>query len=223
MDKLLLLMLADEAAPKAPKEIRDIGLSVGLRDIRKWNISDVLARSKGLAISVTDGWEVSEAGIAHLSERGLLGGAPIAQPAIKLRALLPSIKDAQIRSFVEEAISCYEHRSYRAATVLSWVGAAALLYEHVLAKKLPEFNAELKRRFPKQKQVAAFDDFSEIKEADFLDILQVISVIGKSKKDELKHCLQLRNGCGHPNQLGVGEHMVAAHLESLVKNIYSVF
>jgi len=44
-----------------------------------------------------------------------------------------------------------------------------------------------------------------MKESDFLDRLQAISVIGKSVKQELAKRLELRNSCGHPNTLTIGE------------------
>jgi hypothetical protein len=64
---------------------------------------------------------------------------------------------------------------------------------------------------------------SDLNEDTFLDVLHAISVIGKSVKDELKGCLKFRNGCGHPNTLVVGETRVAAHLESLINNVYLIF
>lgn len=223
LEKLLLILLADQAQEKPPKQIKEIGVAVGLRAIKNINITQVLQRSKGLAIPVPGGWELSAAGITHLSSRGLIGDVQISQPATQLRGHLVKISNPRIRAFLDEAIVCYETKNYRASTVLSWVGAVALLYEHVLKTKLAAFNAELLRRDPRQKPVVVFDDFSDIKESAFLDILQSISAVGKSVKNELKQRLQLRNGCGHPNSLAIGPHMAAAHLEALITNVYSVF
>jgi hypothetical protein len=60
-----------------------------------------------------------------------------------------------------------------------------------------------------------------MKEYDFLQVLAAISVIGKSVKDELEVCLKLRNGCGHPNSLLVGEHKASAHIETLIQNVFA--
>ena len=62
-----------------------------------------------------------------------------------------------------------------------------------------------------------------MKEADFLQVLESISILGKSVKAELEGCLKLRNGCGHPNSLKVSEHRVTAHIEILVLNVFAVF
>ncbi|HKW54974.1 MAG TPA: hypothetical protein VJO12_14875 [Stellaceae bacterium] len=223
MDQLLLIMLADNALPKQPKDMREIGKSVGVRGIAKWNISLMLSRSKGRAITVEGGWEVSPAGMADLTQRGLVGNVQVTQQATSLRTLLPKIFDARIRDFVEEAIACYEIKSCRPAVVQAWVGALALLQEHVIKYKLADFNAEMKRRDAKWKPAITTDDLADIKEDTFLDVLHAISVIGKSVKDELKARLKLRNGGGHPNSLRIGELVAAAHLESLINNVFTVF
>jgi len=213
-DQLLLLLLADDTKPKLPKSLTAIGKDVGLR-MAKWHISDMLRRTKGLAISVPGGWEVTAAGLDHLAARGLIGAVHIAQPATDLRALLPKITNQRTREFVEEAVVCYEAGAYRGSVVLSWIGSVSLLYEHVFHNKLAEFNAELASRAsnPKQKPkpVVAIDDFTDIKEDSFLDMLQAISVIGKSVKDELKGSLQ------------IGQNAAAAHLEVLIKNVFTKF
>lgn len=148
---------------------------------------------------------------------------PAITAAAKLRALLPGLPSADIKSFVEEAISCCERGNLRAAVVLSWVGAVAVIQQFVTANKLAEFNAEATRRDAKWRTAKISDDLSRMKEHDFLDVLEAISVIGKNVKQELQGCLTLRNGCGHPNSLKIGDHRVSAHIEVLVLNVYSKF
>lgn len=223
LDQLLVLILTDSGRPKAPREIRDIGISVGLRAIKNWNISLILTRSRGSAISVPGGWEVSHLGRERLLSLGVIGDRIITQQLTTLGALLPKIKSTQNREFVGEAIGCYEGKNLRAAAVLAWVGAVSILYDHVMRHALTKFNAELLRRNARARPIANVDDLSDIKEHDFLDMLHAISVIGKSVKTELKQCLQFRNGCGHPNSLAVGETRVAGHLESLINNVYLKF
>jgi hypothetical protein len=88
---------------------------------------------------------------------------------------------------------------------------------------LAAFNAEAIRRDAKWKTAKTRDDLARMKEADFLNVLEAISVIGKSVKQELEGCLRLRNGAGHPNSLRMGEARVAAHLESLIQNVFAQF
>jgi hypothetical protein len=69
------------------------------------------------------------------------------------------------------------------------------------------------------------DDLARMKEHDFLETLTAISVAGTGKnvKEELQQALKLRNACGHPNGLKIGEHTVAKHLEILMLNVFSKF
>ena len=62
-----------------------------------------------------------------------------------------------------------------------------------------------------------------MREANFLVVLEAISVLGKNVKQELDICLQLRNSCGHPNSLQIGENKVFVHIEMLILNVFSKF
>jgi hypothetical protein len=106
---------------------------------------------------------------------------------------------------------------------LSWVGAVSLLYGHVAANRLSAFNAEATRRDARWKVARTEDDLALMKEHDFLNVLEAISVIGKSVKQELQAALTLRNACGHPNSFKLGPARVAAHVESLVLNVFQKF
>ncbi len=144
------------------------------------------------------------------------GCGRVAEPSSK-------VKEPVTAAFIEEAIRCYEQQLYRAAVVLSWVGAVSVLYHLVVSKHLAAFNAEATRRHQKWKPATTPDDISRMKEKDFLDILDHMSVIGKNVKQELEGCLALRNGCGHPNSLAIGEHRVAGHVETLLLNVFVPF
>jgi hypothetical protein len=96
----------------------------------------------------------------------------------------------------------------------------SVLYRHVLSNCLPAFNTEATRRDAKWKTAKNADDLALMKEHDFLNVLEAISVVGKSVKLELQNCLTLRNGCGHPNSFKVGPNRVAAHIETLVLNVF---
>ena len=143
-----------------------------------------------------------------------------------MRRTVATITDKQIVAFLSEAVSCVEAGYNRAGVVLSWVGAMALLYKHVLSGHLSAFNAEAQHRDPKWRTAATSDDLARMKERDFLDLISAppLSIIGKNVKEELtNNCLQLRNACGHPSSLSLGPNKVAAHLEVLILNIYSRF
>jgi hypothetical protein len=62
-----------------------------------------------------------------------------------------------------------------------------------------------------------------MKEHDFLQVLEALSILGKNVKNELGDCLKLRNGCGNPNSR-IAESRCAAHIEGVgaqcVQRIY---
>lgn len=223
-DKLLICLAVDVDHPKSVKEVKELATNAGLHEAYKWNISTLLSSSKGNAIRIKKGWVLTSDGKKYVKK--LI--APFIKPTVtkvaaSLRSHLKQIKEPNTHKFIEEAIKCFEADFYRAAVVLSWVGAISVLYEHVKKNKLSAFNEEAIRRFSKWKPAKTKDDLARMKEKNFLDVLEGISVIGKSVKDELEGCLKLRNGCGHPNSLKIAEHRVSSHLEILILNVFSQF
>jgi len=186
-------------------------------------MSEYLRRAKGLAILTPEGWKLTTDGKNHV--KVLIN--PVHKKnmvqAAELRTAIKKLTDKDTLAFVEEAVECHESGLWRSAIVLTWIGAVSVLYDYVLASHLPSFNQEAARRNPKWKQAKNKDDLALMGENDFLHVLQAISVIGKSVKDDLEGCLKLRNGCGHPNSFKVGEARSAAHIESLINNVFARF
>ena len=223
--KALILLYAQGSNPCRPAEIVKTGLRLGLRDVRKWNLSSVLQRTRGLAVRVPDGWELTLQGRKQVEALlGQISPSASANVRTSLRSHLSSLGNATTRAFVQEAIECLEQGHYRASVVLSWAGAISVLYDHVLGGRLSDFNAEARRRNAKWHTAKTADDLATMKEKDFLDVLQTTSVLGKNVKVELQNsCLSLRNGCAHPNTLVIDEHRVTSHLEILMLNVFSKF
>jgi hypothetical protein len=222
-DQVLLCLAADNGRPKQPADIRSLAVTSGIPAAKKWNVSAILGTLKGLALRAPEGWELTERGKEEATK--LLGKKAPALVSVlaSLRAAASKLKSAEVRDFVNEAIACAEAGYHRAAVVLAWVGALAVLYEVVVATHLAAFNAEAQRRDVKWRPAKTADDLARMKEHDFLQIIETLSVIGKNVKTELENCLKLRNGCGHPNTLKVSDNKVAAHVETLVLNVFARF
>jgi hypothetical protein len=196
------------------------GREAGLRAAEGWNVSSILSGTKGKAINTPAGWELAEAGKQHLRALGVAKISPAAvQVATDLRGLLAKVKDENTRSFVEEAVQCYELELYRSAVVMSWLAAVHVLKGEVHEKHLAAFNAEAVRVDAKWKTAKTMDDMGRMKEKDFLDRIAAISVIGKNVKEKLQECLNTRNACGHPSSFKVGPNAVASHIEILLMNV----
>lgn len=224
LDKVLAIMYFAGGSVATTSDIKAKAKALGVRRADTWNVSSILSRGKGVAVRTALGWELTGQGILHLRSLGLLEtDSSLKKTKAELRAHLPKISDPQVRSFVEEAIECFERKLYRAAVVLSWVGAIAVLQDYVYKNHLLQFNDQLLRVQPKAKKILGKDDFCRIKEYDFLQILSAISVFGKNVKQQLEERLNLRNACGHPNSLVIGEYACANHIEILMRNVFEKF
>lgn len=219
LDKLLLVLAATDK-PISVSEIVAIAEGAGCREPKKWNVSAHLGASKGKAIRTT-GWLLTDSGKMHLRTLGVSSISPAAmQVAVDLRSHLAKVTEAQTRDFVEEAIKCHEAALYRSAIVMSWLGAMDALQKHVHQTQLAAFNAEALRVDAKWKAAVSQDDLGKMNEGAFLDRIETLSIIGKNVKAQLKACLDLRNGCGHPNSLKVSVNKSAAHIETLLQNVF---
>ena len=222
-DKLLVI-LGSMDRPCQIRDIREKAKMAGFRIPGGWNVSALLAATKGKAIRTDQGWELLDSGRQHLTGIGISTEGPrIAYIAETFRGELPRIQRGQARTYVEEAVRCYEYGLFRSAIVMSWVGAVAILHDVVHAKHLPQFNTDMRRVDKRWKDVITTDDFGRMKEFDFLDCIGRLKLVGKDVKEELKDCLRRRNSCGHPNSLELGANAVAAHLEVLILNVFKRF
>lgn len=219
----LLCCLFSLKKPSSVSEIKGLARTVGLTKARTWNVSQYLGTATGMAIRTPEGWELTPDGEKYA--RSVLGQTPenmaTSASVAALRLHIAKISDVTTKEFLEEAAKCIEYGCYRAAVVLSWAGAVALLHDTIVGKHLASFNAETMNRDSKRKPAKTTDDLGRLKESELLNILAAISVIGKNTKQELEGCLALRNGCGHPNTMKLGEARVAAHVETLVLNVFS--
>jgi len=224
-DSALLCVAAAGGKSASTASVRKLAIDVGVKGAMKLNFSAHLSSAEDKIFHSPSGWELTDQGrkyVAGLAAQ-VLSVSPAAAEAQALRALLPKLKSENERTFLTEAIVCAEQSLFRAAVVLSWVGAMALLHDVAVAKHLAALNAEATRRDAKWKPAKNTDDLGKMKEATFLEIAEAISIIGKNVMQELETCLKLRNGCGHPNSLKIGPNKVAAHLETLALNVYAVF
>jgi hypothetical protein len=142
----------------------------------------------------------------------------------KLRELLIKINSAEQKSFLEEAISCFEIKSFRAAVVMAWLLAIDTIYEFILREKIIEFNSAVQLQGKYKKLIiSSKDHFSEIKESDFIEILRTGKLISNDIRKILVEKLEFRNTCAHPNQIVIKETKVIAYIEDLIENIILKF
>jgi hypothetical protein len=225
-DKALLCLAFGDLEPKKIADVRKIGVEAGWAGAKRANLSLYLSRSTGLAAPTPHGWKLTTNGQKHIAELAGAGVSQVTTPLTQsLRLGLAKVKNPNTQKFIEEAILCIEHGLFRSAVVLSWVGAMAVIYDYVVVNKLADVNKEALSRNAKWKIACTADDLTRIEEFEFLQILgcPAVSVLQKNVKQELEGCLKLRNACGHPNSFKFAETKVAAHVETLMLNVFDTF
>jgi hypothetical protein len=230
----VLLLLSHVEQPAPIMRIRDKSVRIGFRTVTQWNLSAILksAADDGLVAQLADGWRLLAPGAKSIESHYNPEAPIIAETRHSLKAHSEKIVDPQRRAFVDEAIKCFDVEAYRAAIVFSWVGAAHIIQEHIVANHLTAFNAagaaRAAKALPKSAAskfvpVKTIKDFGPIGEADMLQLCQDAGILHKAEKNILQERLDLRNQCGHPNPLQIAEHAVASHIEILMLNVYSKY
>jgi hypothetical protein len=224
LTKLLLILGANHPEPARVSEIERMALDAGFREIRDWNISNVLRSSKGRAVLIGSRWELTEDGRTHVIDTLCLPSAPpVATMALDLRDEMDKLTDPITKKFVEEAVICYEAGALRSAVVMSWQAAIDHIYNRVLTTRLAEFNTLATNLDKKWDAATDRDGLATMKEFTFLERACTVKVIDKNVKHTLEECLKRRNAAGHPNSFTIGPRQVAAHIETLIQNVFQKF
>lgn len=142
-----------------------------------------------------------------------------------LAGLADTIPDMAERAYYKEALICYKHGSLRAAVVMTWNIAFSHLCNHVLAKRLADFNAQWKQTYPGHHKnqtltIATFDDFNDhLKEFQVLTICRSAGVISKNMYGIMEVSLRKRNTAAHPNAVIIDSVQADAFISDLIRNV----
>lgn len=139
----------------------------------------------------------------------------------KLRDLLSKVKSKEQKSFLDEAIKCFEVKAYRASIIMSWLITMDVLYEFILIpSNLAIFNSSIQTHGKYKKiTIVKKDDFADIKESDFIELLRVSKFISNDIRKILDEKLGLRNSSAHPNTINFEELKTMSFIKDLVTNV----
>jgi hypothetical protein len=146
-----------------------------------------------------------------------------------LHERIQEIPDKDQREYIEEAISCLSpvNNAPRAAIVMAWAGTVYNLRQKI-HKQGPagyaRFTTLLQAGYKQYKKpLTTFNDLEDIKDVELLDICEKMDIVkGKSVKKQLEHCLDLRNGVGHPTNVRPGPIRVKAFFEDIIEYVLAV-
>lgn len=136
-----------------------------------------------------------------------------------LPAKVPSLAE---RTFLDETLTCYRHKAYRAAIVMAW----NLAYSHFLhwvlsdAGRLTKFNAAIKTRYPKSSAViTGYDDFEQLKEFEVIEVANSASLVNSGIVKIMREKLGRRNTAAHPSTVKIIQSQADDVITDLVNNV----
>ena len=226
VEQLLLLGWFLEAIESKPCfTVLDIRTAFQRAGIDPPNVSQYLDRLKNKkppqVVKSDGGFRL--AGTVRRSMDTKIGGNPSVVAVSKLLSDLPTkVPNVAERDFLNEALSCYKVKAYRAAIVMAW----NLAYDHLMgwllddAARLAQLNDGIKKRFPKLTVVVAVrDDFDELKESQVIDACRTARLLNKNVVEILESKLKRRNTVAHPSTVIVTQAQADDTITDLVNNV----
>ena len=138
----------------------------------------------------------------------------------KLRDLLSKVKSNEQQKFLDETIKCFEVKAYRASIIMIWLLSIDVLYEYIINFNLVLFNNAIQLHGKYKKiTITKKEDFSDIKESDFIELLRVSKLISNDIRKILDEKLGIRNSSAHPNSISFDELKTMAYLKDLIINV----
>lgn len=138
-----------------------------------------------------------------------------------LRDLIIELTGSEQKKYLEEAISCFEIKAFRASIIMTWLLAMDVIYEFILIpKNLTVFNLAIQTHGKYKKiTISIKDDFSNIKESDFIELLRVSKLTTNDVRKILDEKLGVRNSCAHPNTIEILDYKAIGFIQDLVTNV----
>jgi hypothetical protein len=151
------------------------------------------------------------------------GEAPSSIAVAKLLSELPSkVPGTDESEFLRETLNCYRVKAFRSAIVMAW----NLAYDHLLRwlladqARLQTFNQRITVRYPKkQVQVAAFDDFEDLKESELIEVANSAGLLNGGVVKVLDKELKRRNSAAHPSPTVFTQYQAEDSITDLVNNV----
>ena len=139
----------------------------------------------------------------------------------KLLAELPSrVPNIAERTYLEEALTCFKHKAFRAAVVMAWNLAYDHLCQLIVNTRLTDFNAHLATVYPKEKTVISKrDDLTELKESQVLQVCRSANIITGSLHKIMREKLDRRNVAAHPSGVAILDTTAEEFIRDLMENV----
>lgn len=135
-----------------------------------------------------------------------------------MRSLLDRLQKQSEKDYLEEAIRTFEVEAYRASIIMVWLLTLDHIYEYILANKLTDFIAAL-RRANINKSIHSKDDFGDIKESQLIEVCRSAGIISNDVRKILDTKLGIRNSFAHPSTITLPKSKALEFIDDLVENV----
>lgn len=142
--------------------------------------------------------------------------------SVSLRGTLSAIGDPVVRSYLEEAVACYEHNLLRSTVVLTWCVVFSLFRSWLFRNHLAALNAAM-AAWKQPVQIRTLDDFQELNEGVVIETARKSGLIKKEQHKSLKQALDQRNSYAHPTAKLITPAIAEAYLETVLKEILPIY
>jgi hypothetical protein len=139
-----------------------------------------------------------------------------------MRRLESQTPGGRKKDFLKETIECLEVGAHRATILMCWILIMDHLHELVFIKHLSAFNTELAKVTDKRVKVSSVqqrDDFGDIPESKFIELLRTSRIISNDVRKILDSKLGIRNSSAHPSGIVVSHSKVVDFVDDLVENV----
>jgi len=147
---------------------------------------------------------------------------PVIQTAIELRKLEAKLPAGAEKNFLTETIDCFEAGANRATIIMCWILTLNHLCDFVFQHHLVAFNTELSKITDKRVKVTKVqvrDDFSDIPESKFIELLRATGVISNDVRKIMDEKLGTRNTSAHPSSVAIKPSKVIEFVDDLIENV----
>lgn len=137
-----------------------------------------------------------------------------------LRERLSQLSDTREYAFFKEAIDCFWVQAFRAAIIVVWILTVDHLFRYVFFHQLPAFNTALAKNPDRRiRQVSKIEDFCELQESKFIELLRASDVISNDVRKLLDEKLGIRNSAAHPSDVQFDSHKATEFASDLLTNV----
>jgi hypothetical protein len=137
-----------------------------------------------------------------------------------LKNLSASVSSPDRREYLEEALLCCKAGAWRGAIIMSWNVAFDHLCEHIITKKLVDFNA-VTSAWKKPVTIAVRKDLQELKENDVVTVCRTAGITDKTQTKCLDRNLGIRNDAAHPSGAKFDQLRAESFISEVVRTIVS--